>query len=302
MVPAVNASTNGGLTLSPPLKEITLNSGIIQANTSVTLTNTTGSTVNVTFQLVDLKTLGQYGGNTLDRAGLPDSYDLANWMSIKGDSTRKIANGESATTNIVIDNRADLSPGGHYGAIIITTSAENDSGRSVSLKQQLISLIFVKKLGGEVYGLDLESLNPNQAAKMPERVDLLFRGTGNVHVKPRGYVEVTDPKGKLIAKGIINPDSSIVLPGASRNIDTILQPVAAPRVKGEYKIAAYYRYDDQKDFSSKSITFTHSPNSNPLLYASGTILILLFAGISRWMYYRKQRMNSKNKHRITNSL
>lgn len=289
----VNAS--GGLTVSPPLKEITLNSGLIQTSFEVTLKNTTGKTINATYKLVDLKSLGQYGGSTLDKAGLPDAYNLTNWMRLAGADKQKIANGETAIIKTIIDNRTDLSPGGHYGAVIITTSPESASEGSVNLNQQIISLVFVKKLGGEKYGLNLESLKPNKSSSLPNSAELLFRNTGNVHVTPRGYVEITDPKGKLVAKGIINPDSSIVLPDATRKYVTIMQSVSNSSVAGKYKITAYYRYDGQAEFSTKSLYFERSVSAKTIVLVA-LLSLLVIASLSAILINRKSRKTRKKSH------
>lgn len=81
-----------------------------------------------------------------------------------------------------------------------------------------------------------------------------FKSTGNVHVVPRGYVTVTDPRGNLVAKGIINPESTLVMPGASRQFVTILQPVNPSAVKGRYTLTIHYRYDGNSAFATKTMS------------------------------------------------
>jgi hypothetical protein len=282
-----------GLTVSPPLKEITLGPGLIETATYVTIQNNTGQIVRAHLQLVDLKALGIYGGTSLDKAGLSDKYDLADWMSLPGGDTVIIASGQTVNVKVDITNRDDLSPGGHYGAVVITSSSADSGVKSdVDISQQLVSLMFIKKLGGEQYGLNLDQLS-HQGSAIPDKLTTRFNSTGNVHVTPRGFIEVTDPAGKLVAKGILNPDSSIILPGSSRQFVTLLQPVATSNKAGRYKITVHYRYDGQQNFSTESIYFTHG---NPLLHTlaiagSAILFVTVAVLILRTTRRKKQAKN-----------
>lgn len=266
-----------GITMSPPLKEVTLGPGLLEADTTVTLKNTSGQDLSATVQAVDFKSLDEYGGVSLENVGAPATkYSLAKWMDLPAGNMVDMPKGQTETIPVTIENTKDLTPGGHYGAVLISvTSASASSPNTVGFKQQLVSLIFVKKLGGEVYGLQLASLKPNTTATVPEDVSLRFKSTGNVHVVPRGYVAVTDPQGKLVAKGIINEASTIILPGTERQLVTLLQPVAPAAASGRYKVTAYYRYDGQNKFTTKTIYFTRGVQPLQLILGALAVAIII---------------------------
>lgn len=277
-----------GITLSPPLKEVVLGPGLLEAKTTITLTNTTDKDMYATLRLVDFEASNEFGDISFSAVGsVGTKYALAQWMSLPLGNSVVIASGKSVNIPVHIDNSKDLSPGGHYGAVIasITSSSVPAAPNTVTLKQEVVSLLFIKKTGGESYGLELESLKSNGGNDFPYEVDLKFKNTGNVHVIPRGYVEITNNKGKLVSKGIINPESTIVLPDGSRQFITIMQPVANPGRAGKYTITAYYRYDGQNKFSTRSIYY-----EKKLLSTSQTILltgvvaaaiIIVFAAVVR---------------------
>jgi hypothetical protein len=266
-----------GITMSPPLKEVTLGPGLLEADTTVTLKNTSGQDLSATVQAVDFKSLDEYGGVSLENVGAPATkYSLAKWMHLPAGNMVDLPKGQTETIPVTIENTKDLTPGGHYGAVLISVTSTNaQAPNTVGFKQQLVSLIFVKKLGGEVYGLQLASLKPDTTAAVPEAITLHFKSTGNVHVVPRGYVTVTDPHGKLVAKGIINEASTIILPGTERQLVTLLQPIASTTASGRYKITAYYRYDGQNKFTAKTIYFTRGIQPLYLILGSGTAAIII---------------------------
>lgn len=276
---AVTSSVKG-ISISPPLKQVTLGPGLLEATTDVTVKNTTGWDLKGSVELVDFQALNEFGGVSLDQVGAPvTKYSLAHWMHLPEGSTLSIANGQSATIPVTIENTKDLAPGGHYGAVVLSVNTAGQASNSVGLKQELVSLLFVNKSGGDVYGLQLLSLEPNHKGSIPQDVTLRFKSTGNVHVVPRGYIEVTDPRGVLVAKGIINPESTLILPGTARQFVTIMQPVANSSASGRYKITAHYRYDGQDKYSTESLYFTRGSGASWLKIGLITGLVLLIASL-----------------------
>lgn len=284
-----------GITVSPSHKEVILGPGLIEAKTTITIENKSGKDIVGVIRLVDFGALDEFGGVTLSEVGAPlSSYSLAPWMSLPNGADFSVAKDQKITVPITIQNRDDLAPGGHYGAAIVTVSGAEDSGSSqISLRQEVASLLFVKKVGGETYGLELESIKADDLPQIPESIGLKFKSTGNVHVIPRGYIEITDPKGNLIAKGIINPESTLVLPDKSRQFVSIMQPVAEAKARGEYKITAYYRYDGSEQFQSRSITFKHGTS----IVSTGIILLVVISvtGVSVVIFRNKRRKKAKNR-------
>ncbi len=293
-----HVQASSGITISPPLREITLGPGLVETTTDITLQNNTDQTVRASLQAVDLRTLGQYGGSTLDKAGLTDTYDLANWLSLPGGDSVVIAKGQTVKVAVKIQNRSDLTPGGHYGAIVVTTASEKDAAKgNVGLNQQLLSLLFVKKLGGEVYNMQLASTGFKQSGGLPDQVTTTFKNTGNVHVIPRGYIEVTDPRGKLVSKGIINADSLFVLPGSSRQFVSLMQPVGEAKIPGRYKVTVYYRYDGQSDFQSYSSSFTYRTKTLFIMVGFGLALLVGGAALLIVIIKRKRQLTRDAKLR-----
>jgi hypothetical protein len=286
--PGAVQSSSDGITISPPLKEVVLGPGLQRTTPVVTVKNQSGSDFTASVRTVDFKALDAHGGISLDESGA-SQYSLAKWLTLPDGNTVSLKNGQTAEIPVQIDNRGDLAPGGHYGAIVLSAdTAGGGNGNRVQLKQELVSLIFVKKLGGEKYGLELESLVPAKGSKVPESVTMRFRSTGNVHVVPRGYVEVTDAKGTVVEKGIINPESTLVMPGTNRQFITLLQPVNKGQ-GGRYKLTAYYRYDGQSHFAQKSVYL--SPWTPPIW----AIIVCVTGVICSILLYKKLHRSKRSK-------
>ena len=271
--------TPKGLTISPPIQEIILGSGLIEAQARVSIANTTGQDLVADIRVVDFDTSDQFGALAFLEPGNTNSkYGLANWMKVTGASTVSLLNGRTTDIPFIITNGIDLSPGGHYAAVIASVSTPPGGGaNTVSLKQELVSLVLAKKIGGETYGLELEGLKLDQSSRLPAIATTTFKSTGNVHVIPRGYIEVRDGDNRLLAKGIINPESSSILPDKSRQFDTTLQVVDKPGKSKKYTVTAFYRYDGQEKFSTNSVVLTDTAALKQRYAVAGVLIAGIIA-------------------------
>jgi len=282
-----------GITLSPPLQNLILGSGLTEAHINITLTNKSGKDVATNISLVDFQALDAFGGVTLDQVDTPvTKYSLAHWMSLPNGPSLTIPNNTTATVPVNISNTKDLAPGGHYGAVIFSLDTVGSGTNGVSLKQRLVSLLFIDKSGGDVPGLQLDSFTPNTLHTIPQDVTMMFKGTGNVHVVPRGFITVTDAHDKLIAKGIINPESTIVMPGAERQFVSILQPVNSASSTGKFTLTVHYRYDGTENFATKSLTFKLGLFSRPTVIIAAAALVIIVVVVLRFRSRRKHRFYS----------
>lgn len=282
---AAASKAEHGITISPVQKELVVSSGLVEATTNVMLTNNTGKNLVGTIRLLDFKTLNETSGLLFSQAGVGTSkYGLANWMTLPNGEIVNVLNGKTTTIPVHITNRADLAPGGHYGAVVITLGTAGQTGNTqASFKQELVSLILVKKLGGEDYGLLLDSMVANRGKDLPEMVTLRFRAAGNTHVTPRGYVTVSNSRGTVLAKGIINTESTALLPGTSRRLTTLLQPISSSHASGRLKVTAYYRNDEQTNYTEKTIYLDSSSWLNIAIAAA------VLTGVTGGLLWLKQR-------------
>jgi len=117
IIPVSAAAPVGLVTLSPPLKQLSLPPGLLQATTSLTLTNGTVYDLAVTATAEDFTPLSN-GTIALGQAGpAGTNYGLAKWISLPGGNSFTLKAGAKADIQVVIDNRADLGPGGHSGQL-----------------------------------------------------------------------------------------------------------------------------------------------------------------------------------------
>ena len=285
----VSAETNqGGLTLSPMFQEISLEQADQQKFFSVSLTNNTDALLTLRLSLLDFGSLDESGGVAFLGASnnLEKKYALSSWMRPEKD-TMILQPGESQNVKVTIENRDSLAPGGHYGAVVFKAGDDADDPSAtnrVAVNELFSVLVFVKKIGGEIYRLDLkgEAYKQNIFA-FPKMLELRFGNSGNVHIVPHGAVTITDPLGTVVSKGIINEESGLILPESIRVYPVRLGALARSFVPGRYTMKVAYRYDGRDDFTIVTLQFNFIP---PM-----TIAAILALAVSGWFAMRRRRQN-----------
>jgi hypothetical protein len=269
-------TTSNAITLSPFLQNITIQPADATKTFQLALTNHSLSIQELDLATHDFGSLNDSGGVLL--VGSKDDYarhyGLTSWLTLETD-TVVLGPGESREVQVSVNNRDDLQPGGHYGAVVASVkNLDDQSGNHVVINQQLLSLILVDKQGGDHYNLKLAGVEQNgNWLHLPDDIKLHFQNPGNVHVVPRGRVLLKNPAGTVVAQGIINSDSAYILPASFRDIYVRLSPVGhSLPLPGIYHTEVSYRYDGINQTATKSYAVRFI---NLKLYLGFAVLIIV---------------------------
>lgn len=277
------ALATGGATISPFMQEISVNAGQPQVSFPLHIRNDQDTPQSLQLRLIDFKSLDESGGvafQGLSYNDIQNKYGLAAWMSVDA-AQFTLQPKEDRVVQVHIQNRDDLAPGGHYGAILVD-QAELAADSQLVLRPAFASLVFLTKLGGEQYQIDLDSVRTNSETSTAY---LTFRNGGNVHLIPRGTVKLLNPFGQVVSRGVINPESALLLPETKRTYDVSLNQVARSRWPGRYTLVVDYRYDGRQDFYSYSKSLWRGSLA---LVFTALLLIGLAIGIVVWLNKRKK--------------
>jgi len=272
----------GGVEVTPPFQSVTVSQNN-QTDVTIDILNKNDFTLNLKLSVIDFNSLNDSGGVAFlnSNSGAINKYVLSKWMKLdKSDVTLEASQKTSIKINISNDDQ--LSAGGHYGALLATVvnNGGNRTNYQVALNQAFSSLIFLTKTGGEKYNLNLESYHTDYSLfGLPKSVDLLFKNNGNTHITPHGVIEVTDWNNRVVRKGIINTDSSILLPETSRRVKASLASAYTSLVPGMYKVKIMYRYNSDQEYATSISSFIFIP-----FWPTASIvafIILLWLGVKR---------------------
>lgn len=217
-----------GLEVDPAFQEVTISPQEREKNIIITLTNHQSESINlelfpVTFNPRDSSGLAQF---EVDESG-SYSYSLSSYIVLPyRDIT--LQPGEHKDVQLIIQNRQDMPSGGTYVALI-ARQKKIETSDTATILPSISSMIFIHKTGGEIYNLRLKDISfPNSPFHMtyPKHLKLTFQNEGNIHLIPRGRVEIRDVLGRLVAKGVINTASAYVFPSSQRSVDVQLDTIS----------------------------------------------------------------------------
>lgn len=283
---------DNGFSIAPFFQEVALEKDQPYAKFNLEVSNNTAMPVVFKLAVLDFGSLDESGGVAFlgaSEKNLTNRYGLASWVVLEKDALA-LNPKEKQSIQVTIQNKESLSPGGHYAAIVLKiendeSDVENKSSE-VAFNPSFASLIFARKLGGEIYDLRLNNKEVgNNIFSLPSSIDLRFRNSGNVHTVPRGAVSLIDPLGKEVMKGVINQESGLILPETFRIFSIDLKKVALAYFPGRYKLFVRYRFDGKEDFVTEEQTINFVPL--PVILFSLIIALLLI--IYGWFRIIKKR-------------
>lgn len=234
-----------GIGLSPAVQEVTIAEGEPETNFGVWLSNTSDQPVVLRLSTLDFGALDESGGVAfIGRTGQETTaYGLRQWMRLDREQV-SLAPGQSEEVKITVTNDSSLRPGGHYGAVIVSTGEADRAGDNVSVVPAASMLVLLNKTGGEKLQLNLDDIKANSSPiNVPKTAQLRFYNAGNTHLVPRGTIELKNPFGSVVSRGIINEQSGFVLPESTRIFDVTLASYGQSWFPGRYKLVTTWRYD-----------------------------------------------------------
>lgn len=224
----VQAATKGTLEVAPAFIDVTLAKPGEEKKIPITYINHSDKSIRLQLFTIDLKQKDSNGiPSFINESGTSLSYSLSSFLRLETESVSVDPN-EKRIVNVSALNRDDLSPGGHYAAVIARVMSDEPTAGKTTVSPSVSTTILLRKSGGESFNLSLKSSNWPAAWLVfgyPSVVSLEFQNEGNIHLIPYGRVEINDLFGRMLFKGVINENSLYVFPETRRLITSNLRPI-----------------------------------------------------------------------------
>jgi len=258
-----------GVTVSPLTFELTANPGDA-INNKVKIYNPTEKIISIRVEAEDFVAVGEEGKVVTTLEEDEDStYSIRKWITLIPDEFT-LEPGQEKIVDFIIEVPKDAEPGGKYGTILAgisgSISTEGITGAAISTKTGSLILLMVS--GDYKEELEVNDFTaPSFLEYGPVPFEIKFQNTGSVHVRPRGFVVVTDIFGKKVAEFEFSQKN--VIPGAIRRNEAIWD---TKYLFGKYTAVVVGNYGTGRiPFESRVITFSVFPWKIML----GVVVVLL---------------------------
>ncbi len=262
------------ITISPLIFDLSANPGDVLKN-SLRLYNPTDQTIKVVMTVEDFKPKGEEGSVEISKLEpeIEKIYSLAKWVEIKP-SEFEIPPRQEKFVEFIINVPKEAEPGGKYAALVAnigeTIALEGTTGAKVL--QKVASLLLVS-ISGPVYEklLVLEFKGPKFQEYGPINFILRLENQGNVHLRPKGTVAITNWQNRKVADLIVPQQA--VMPKAKRIIN-IKWP--KKNLVGRFTATLVASYGSTNEPLSAVWTFWVWPIKLTIIILIALILIIYF--------------------------
>lgn len=257
------------LSISPVVFELNANPGDTVSN-QIKIYNPTEFALSVNMTAEDFTPVGEEGNVVLTEAEDNSTFSIASWTTISP-AEFIIKPEEQVIVSYTIVVPEDGEPGGHYGSIVAALSGgiQEVSGSSVASKRG--SLVLLRIAGNVEEKIRVNTFDTASFSEYgPVDFSLKFENVGNVHVRPAGFITITDMFGKQVAE--IEIPQNNVIPNAIRQADVKWDE---ENLIGKYTATVVANYGaTSKQVVTDVVTFTVFPWKIILLYSVGIILFI----------------------------
>lgn len=280
-VSAQDSTPSQGLTISPFLLERQMDKGQ-STEELIEITNTSDQGLPVNISIQDF-TPGDNGQQVFLDPGKGDPrFSLSNWITIHSNAKPYLEPHERTSLSFSITAPHNATDGGHYGAIMFTFQPTQASGSAVVVSQKIGAIILVK-LGKANEAGQITSFKAQKSFSEypPVSFTTRFSNSGNVHVKPRGSISISNMFGRKVANVLVNENAFNVLPGTEREFSSVWKDSFA---FGPYTAEVKLVYGDSGQVETAKLTFWVIPWKVTLVIAFilFIVLVILVGGIRRY--------------------
>jgi len=220
LILAPNVSAQFSLGIAPLTFEITANPGDIVENYLKVYNPSPDTSVQIEMVIEDIAPTGE-AGHVIVEPAETETYSLARWIETEPKEF-SLAPREEKFVKFTINIPENAEPGGHYGTVIAGAKlVAGPRATGAAILPRVGSLVLLTVPGAMREELIVkEFIAPNYSEFGPIPFTIRFENTGTVHVKPTGYITVTNWLGQKVAN--IEFPSHNVLPRAVRKFETSL--------------------------------------------------------------------------------
>ena len=263
------------LTVAPMRLELKADPGE-SLEATVAVTNSSGRALNMTTEVTDF--VAEEGGET--PRFVPSSevspWSMSPWVRIEP-STFVLEPGEKGEVTVVTVVPEDAEPGGHYAAVLFSSTTADAQGTGVVSK---VGSLILLSVSGDIVESGQVSLNvPRLLEKGPVPFGVEFANDGNVHVKPEGTIIVSRWRGDTLAELPIGGEN--VLPDSQRSFEASWTEASD---FGIFSARAVMDYGEGLTTESQRITFFIAPWKLIL-----GIIVVFAVGITAGLFMRRKK-------------
>ena len=274
--------------VEPALFEQTVNPGD-RFSTSINVSNPGTATKQFTVGVQDISGVDQNSQPVFSSTSV-ETYGVSSWVQI-GQPTITVPAGGSVIVPFSITVPKNAGPGGHYGAIFISTNPSRPVVNGSGLGYEVGALIELRIAGDAVQKAEIKEFSTDES--LYQNPSVSFKTTvaneGNILLQPRGPIDITNMFGQKVSSIVMNDSGNSIFPGATRSFTASWQ--GSGLAFGQFTAVMTLNYGDAVNKTiSQSLAFWVIPVV-PIVVVLVSILFFILIFVWSVKAYVRKRVN-----------
>lgn len=206
------------LTLTPSYLDFSLERGE-KIEKKITIQNDSQSQAIYKLEIADVKFTQDQTPQFLTSQDIPP--DSIRWWTNLDLGELMMNPGETKDVTLSFTVADDATPGGHYAALMVSSSASEtgEDKASIGVNQKLASLLLINVEGQVNRFIEIENFSPNSSinGSLPIKFSMIVKNNGNTHLQPHGVIHIFDQfSNKLVGQVVVNEDFNYLFPQSQK--------------------------------------------------------------------------------------
>lgn len=279
LFPALSAQAqqSEGLQIRPAIIEDRVDPGDVY-NFSIKLTNISDLERTIYLDTQNITGLDARGVPIFAEGNEPTPHELRSWVTLPKDVYVLLPQ-QTVDVPFTIRVPNDASPGAHFGGIFFDSRPPQAQTTGAAVGARVGTIINLRIAGTIVEEMLLREFSTEKFIYSSPPVNFLARidNLGNVLLRPRGGIEVTDMFGKKVATVTVNESGAAVFPASDRTYEAVWEHEGVAFGRYQAQLGIIYGEEGRKTVV-RSTSFWILP-LKPVLTLVATLLgsvLLLF--------------------------
>lgn len=264
------------ISISPVTFSLSANPGDVISQ-SVKVRNDSDITQSLQMGVQNFTTTDEMG--TVGLTEEETAFNLASWIRFKN-TKLSLRSGQETTVSFTITVPRNAEPGGHYASVfgqLSPDSSEIGGGAGSALGQKIGSLVLLRVAGDVKEDANVESFTVGDfSSGDPVPFSIRVKNNGSVHVRPQGFVTVSDLFGNKVAD--IPIEERNVFPGAIRRIEAEWKD---PGFMGYYTANVLMYYGQNNQQLTATTTFWIIPWREIAIWGGAGLVVIILLFLAR---------------------
>ncbi len=223
-----------------------------------------------------------------------DIYGITSWLKIPEEPIVLPA-GATAEVLFLVEVPMDAGPGGHFGAIFVTTQPEKPTATGAAVGYEVASLINLQIAGDVFDETNIREFSADKSVynKADIKFDIRVENLGNTLVRPTGFIEITNMLGKKTATINVNEAQGGIFPKAIRKFQSDWKSEGFTFGRYQATLSLVYGDTGKKTITS-SLSFWVLP-MKPIAIFFGTLISFILLVMFLVKFYVRTKLKSAAK-------